>query len=536
MKQYFAALRRAMALILLAGFAFSLSACRESPVLHEVRYEQSAPEPDDEQEMLDPEDEGEKDEQFDDQQDEDAQTDRDSETDMGQYDPEQPGAGSALDTIQIPDENGQPGETAPPEEPEETGELPQAVPGGETGGKQVVDASGRTVTLPENVQSVTAVGWAAQMTEMLGGSGRLLAADGEFLSSSLARAAFSDLTGVKQLWQNGESGMTDGDFAALLALEPDVCFEVSGAGTFTAAQARELEANGVAYVVLPALKSADTLKQAAQLMAGVLGTRSDTGESAAAIAADYAAWVDETLRAADGGLELTSLYIADWDSGASYVLDHTKGAIQPEGSGLAMAYSPKKAQLVSAFMKAAGVVNESTRIMSTHRDSEYVYVAPMFHQFDPAVTGSRAAYYSGAGEYGAAFDLFVSRMVSGTVYYQLGGTQFPAVIAADSAVREQLEGNWYWQYHPSDESGYVTISGESFYCGVIGGYDIYVNPQGMCDWAQGSVESPLEACWVSCKFGGGCTIEQVKERTADFYRRFFALELSEAQLQEIFGE
>lgn len=485
--------------------------------------------------MLDPEDEGEQDEQFDNAQDEDAKKNRDSEADMGQYEPQQSGGDSAMDTQHIPDES-ESEDATPSDAPKELETAPETVSGGENTGKQIVDAAGHTVTLPEHVETVTAVGWAAQMVEMLGGSGRLAAADGKFLSSELARAVFSDLGSVAELWTDGESGVTDESFAALLALEPEVCFEVSGAGTFTAAQVKELEMHGTAYVVLPALKSADTLKQAAQLVASVLGQRADTGESCAAIAADYAAWVDDTLKSADSGLELTSLYIADWDSGASYVLDHTKGVIDPNGSGLAMAYSPKKAQLVSAFMKAAGVVNESTRIMSTHREADYVYVAPMFHQFDPIVTGSRAAYYSGAGEYGAAFDLFVARMVSGTVYYQLGGTQFPAVIAANESVKQALEDSWFWQYHPSDESGYVTISGESFYCGVIGEYAIYVNPQGMCDWAQGSVESPLEACWVSCKFGGGMTMEQVKEKTADFYERFFGLTLTAGQLTDIFGE
>ena len=530
--------RRIRILLLALLLVFPLSACRESPVLHEVRYEQAAPQVDEEQEMLDPENEGERDEQFDNEKDENAETMRDSEAGMGLLDLEQPGAESSLDRLSAPaggaPEEAESGEAL--DDGESVEMLPEAVPGGENAGKQIVDASGRAVTLPERAEHVTAVGWAAQMVEMLGGGGRLLAADQEFCASPLARAAFSDLSAVKALWTDGESPLSGEQFAALLALEPEVCFEISGENTFTDVQIRELEAHGVVYIVLPAPKGADALKQAAQLIAEVLDTHSGTGESAAAIAAQYAAWVDDTLRAADSALELTSLYIADWDDAASYVLDHTRGVVEPEGSGLAMAFAPQKAQPVSAFMKAAGVVNESTRIMSTHRDSEYVYVTPMFHQFDPVVSGTRAAYYSGAGEYGAAFDLFVARMVSAAVYYQLGGTQFPAVIAANETVKQKLEANWFWQFHESDASGYVTISGESFYCGVIGEYEIYVNPQGMCDWAQGSAESPLEACWVSCKFGGGLTLDQVKEKTGDFYARFFGLTLTESQLGDIFGE
>lgn len=553
MKPHVAALRRFTSFLLVPVFCFSLSACRESPVLHETLYEQAAPEVDEEQEMLDPEDEGEEDEQFDNQQDDSAETERDNEADMGLNDPSQSDAGSSMDVEYAPSYNhdwqsqdapsdsaqGQDGSQnagASSESPESEA-VPDAVPGGESQGKQIVDASGRTVTIPQNVETVTAVHWAAQMVEMLGGSGRLLGADSDFLSSSLAKAAFSDLATVSQLWSgSGGNGMTDDQFASLLALHPDVCFEISGEYTFTSAQIDRLTGAGIAYVTLPALTGTDTLKQAVSLIAEVLGSNHSTGESASSIAAAYSGWVDDVLNDTKGGIDCTSLYISGWDSSASYVLSHTKGVIESQGSGLAMAYSPKKAQLASAFMKAAGVVNESTRIMSIHRDSEYVYVSPMFHQFDPVVSGRSAAFYSGAGEYGSAFDLFVARMVSDTVYYQLGSSQFPAVIAADKETKAQLETNWFWNYHEADTNGYVTISGESFYCGVIGEYDIYVNPQGMCDWAQGSAESPLEAYWIASKFGNDLTLDDVKQKTNDFYQQFFCLTLSEDQLDGIFAE
>lgn len=568
-----AKLRRLAALTLALALLLSQAACRESPVLHEVIYQQQAPETDPEQEMLDPEDQGQEDEQFDQQQKEDADTERDSQEDMGLDLPEEtpPPAEpeASLETDYSPDagndwqaeqsagepDSGQEGSgeaSEPPAGPgseaesgagteEESGgeEEPEPVPGDETSLRQVVDASGRLVELPENVETVTAVRWAAQMTEVLGGSGRLLAADSEFLSSPLAAAAFSDLGGVQCLWYgSGSSGITDDNFAALLALEPDVCFTISGEYSFSSAQLQQLEEAGIACVVLPALKSQETLRQAVELVAQVLGGNRDTGESAADIAGAYVSWMNDVAgRAGDKvSADCTSLYIADWDSGAAYTLNYTKGVIEAEGSGLAMAYSPKRAQLVSTFLKAAGVVNESTRIMSTHRDADYVYVAPMFHQFDPAVSGTRAAFYSGAGEYGSAFDLFVSRMISDTVYYQLGSAQYPAVIAANAQVKANLEGNWFWQYHESDANGYVNISGESFYCGIVGQYRVLVNPQGMCSWAEGSLESPLEALWATYAFGGDLTLEEVKEETAGFYQRFFGLALTEKHLEEIFGE
>lgn len=551
MRRHCSVYRRFIVFLLALLLCVPLSACRESPVLHEVLYEQAAPEVDEEQEMLDPEDEGEEDEQFENQPDDSAETERDSEADMGRNAPAQSDAGSSMDVEYSPSSGhdwpsqdapsgsaqGQEGSDPAGQPSELTGAeaVPDTVPGEESQGKQIVDASGCTVTLPENVETVTAVRWAAQMVEMLGGSGRLAAADNEFLSSSLAQAAFSDLKNVRSLWSgSGSSGISNAQFSALLELNPEVCFEISGENTFSSAQIQQLGEAGIAYVVLPALTSIDTLKQSVSLMAEILDTNSNTGASSASIAASYSAWVDGVVNDVKGELDCTGLYLSEWDGSAGYVLNHTKGVVDSEGSGLAMAYSPKKAQLVSTFMKAAGVVNESTRIMSTHRDSEFVYVAPMFHQFDPVVSGQKAAFYSGAGEYGSAFDLFVARMVSDTVYYQLGSAQFPAVIAANEAVKNQLEDNWYWQYHASDANGYVTISGESFYCGVVGEYDIYVNPQGMCSWAEGSVESPLEAYWVACKFGSHVTLDEVKEKTSEFYQAFFGLSLTEKQLEDMF--
>lgn len=556
MRRHFLKHRRFIAVILILLLCSSLTGCRESPVLHEVRYEQATALVDEEQEMLDPEDEGEKDEQFENEQDDNAETERDAEEDVGLNDPEQPEASSSADTQFSPSSNNEwesqemPTETAQEQEgseasddtihtpePPEPEPVPDLVPSDENEIKEIVDSSGRTVSLPQDVETVTAVRWAAQMVEMLGGNGRLLAADNEFLSSSLAQVAFADLASVRSLWSGkGNNGMTEDQFAALLALAPDVCFEISGDHTFRSDQIKQLEDAGIAYVVLPALKNTDTLKQAVSLIAEILGTNYNTGASSASIAAAYSTWVDDIISDVKGNLDLTSLYISEWDSSVSYVLSHTKGAIAPNGSGLAIAYSPKKPQLVSTFMKAAGVVNESTRIMSTHRTSEHVYVAPMFHQFDPVVSGQKATFYSGAGEYGSAFDLFVARMVSDTVYYQLGSTQFPAVIAANEAVKKQLEDNWYWQYHESDANGYVTISGESFYCGVVGEYNIYVNPQGMCSWAEGSLESPLEAYWISCKFGNHFTLEEVKEKTNEFYQQFLGLSLNEKQLETMFLE
>lgn len=577
MMKRFKHLRSLLALCL--ALALLLCGCRNSPVLEEVVYTYTATEVDYEQEMLDPEDEGQETEDFDNVEQDDLDTERDTEADEGLESDDgeadvaaevnlNADSNSDLTSDQTTDNTAQtnstgtgtttetpaesettPSETeSTPSETETTpGETETGNGGGETNPdttpstdvtyKQIVDATGSTVDIPENVETVTAVGAAAQMVEMLGGSGRLIAANSELLSSSLAAAAFSDYSSIQTWWTgDGSSAITDSCFTALLAASPDVCFEISGQNTFTDSQVQQLNEAGIAYFVLPALTSQANLENAVTLVAQVLGT-SSTGEDCTDIANSYNAWVESTVSSVSSstsGNSLTSLYIAFWDSDASYVLNDTKGVLDSSGTGLAVAYSPAKSQLMSTFMSAANVTNESTRA-NTHKATNYVYVTPMFHQFTPSVSGSLATYYSGAGEYGAAYDLFVARLYS-SVYYQLGGSQFPAVIVADSSVKTALENNWFWQYHDSSEDGYIYIDGEKFYRAIVGAYSIYVNPTGMVDWAEGSVESPLEAYWVACKLSGAYTMDEVKSQTSTFYETFFHVTLTNELLNQIFGE
>ncbi len=551
-------LKRCTALLLAALLCAALSACRESPVLRETLYMSAQEEIDEEQEELNPEDEGEEDEQFQNEEEEEADTERGEESDAAltgaedeashaadvEYSAnaghEWEAASSDADTAQNGAGSADASDSALSEEdgadvsPENTADASLET------AKQVVDGAGRTVVLPDNVETVTAVRWAAQMVEMLGGSGRLAAADSDFLSSSLANAAFSDLGGVQKLWADDGSGtISSGDFASLLELQPDVCFEISGENTFSNSQIAQLEEAGIAYVVLPKLTSVANLETALDLMAQILDTNHTTGESASAIARSYASWVASTIstvKSKTSDYALTSLYIAGWDTSAQYVLNNTHGVSFPSGLGLAYAYSPLKAQFLTTFMTAANITNESTRIANRYRDTDYLYVTPMFQQFMPTVSGTVATYYDSTGRTAASKELFVSRSIDGSTYYELGSASYPAIIAANADVKKQIEDNFYWQAHELTDTGYYVADGMNFYHGVAGPYDIYVLPQGMCDWADGSLESPLAAYWLACQFDGLYTLDEVKSQTQSFYQTFFGVTLSDRQLQEIFAD
>ncbi len=529
-----------------------MTGCKQSPTLQEVRYTDDASQVDTDISQLDPEEWGQLEEQFQNEKNDESQTDRDETDERGLENEESDSHEDAADISYRPDQVSELNSNESPDGKNNTdgskenagmsegsGTAPEYVSGDPNSGKQIVDASGRTVTVPENVGSVVAAGAAAQMVEMIGGAGKLMAADSELLSSSLAKTAFSDISSVKTWWSgNGNEGISAANFSALLAAKPDVCLEISGSNAFSSSQTSQLTQAGIAYVVLPALTSQKNLENAAMLVGQMFG------DACVSKANEYISWIEETISAVSGKAAsgITSLYLTGWDDSAQYTLNSSLTILgnTNKGSGLAVAYSPKAAQMVSSFMEAAGVTNESTRDSSSHRDSNYVYVCPQFRTFGAIVSGSEATYYSGEGEYGSQYDLFVARK-NKTVYTKLGSSAYPAIIVDSNDIKDKIEKSWFWQYHEVLSDGYikenVVVSGNTKATNSIEApYDIYVNPQGMLSWADGSVESPLEAYWVASKFAGTYSINDVKQQTSSFYKKFFGCTLSDSQLTAIFAE
>ena len=606
-----------------------LAACRSSPVLMETLYEQAAPEVDETQEMLDPDEEGQEDEQFDQEERDDVDTQRNANPDQGiqnenddgqaeksadvDYDENHnlqnyagesaaaeaspsPSPESALSPSPAvsaePDPSSAADASEPDPSPSETAETPQSdgeTEGGQISdggedpstvspspepnpepseepeippGREITDAGGSTVTIPENVSRVTAVGAAAQMVEIAGQTGSLLGSNSDLLESDLAQLAFSDAAAIQTWWYgDGSAAIDEGCFSQLLEAAPEVCFVISGQYTFSDEQLWSLNDYGISVVTLYPFSTFDNMKANMRIVGQVLTTDEHNAEE---IAERYCSWIDEVLAQTEslaseynghtytvsnssGEYEVVgtvnSLYIAGWDYDASYSIGGVNGSVlaaeagDSYGYGLAYAYSPLHKEFVSAAMTAAGISNESTRVRNQHRASDYVYVTPMFHQFVPSVYGSRASYYD-SSEVIASADLFVSRMVDSNAY-QLGTTsgmcQFPAVVAATQEIKEAIENNWFWQYHGQEVR--ITYDGStySYYRGISGEYEIYVNPQGMISWAEGSVESPLESLWLACKFSGN-TIDEAWNETCAFYQEFFEVTLDDGWRYSIFGE
>lgn len=534
-----------------AAFPVTLCGCRESPVLEQIVYEQDHeidPEQDsvddknddeNRDEQLPPQEQTEDAEKQNDQKQDDAvsgnaQNTADKTYNQRYQDGADPNGESGTDHSDTTNtEGGQSAATEDTADPSGEGGGNGETPGGdepapseEDVGKQVVDYRGVTITVPENVDSVTATGEAASIVEMLGGSGRLLASSESFKSNALAGRAFSDLSDVAAWWDGeGSEPISSSDFSALLAAAPQVCFEISGQNTFSEDQIAQLTAQGITYVVLPPLTSTANIKSAVTLVGTVLGDRSASGgTNAPAIASQYCSWTDNLLgrvNAKKASDKKYTLYISAWDDDAYWEIKNSY-ASYASGYGMAIA-SNKSDSIVGECLTEEGVTNNA---------SDRAYVNPLKNNYWlHYVSGSL-----GREKYGVNATIDTS---TGTA---LGSSSaFPAVIVSDASIKEKMQSDLHWTVYGWVQNESTGVEARGFSDGqgnvipttIAGEYEILVNPGGLGDWADGSVESPLEAAWIACKFRGIISMDEMRSYVSDFYSTFYHLDVNTS---DVLGE
>lgn len=416
--------------------------------------------------------------------------------------------------------------------------------------KQVVTSDGTYIEVPENVNSVSAVGEAAVLVEMLGGSGRLAATSESFAENSLGQSVFGDSADV--LWSDeGRTELDEAAFRALLAKKPDVAFEISGDMTFTEDQISRLEAAGITYVALPSFSTAEGIRESVSLVGQILGDQSaDGGVNAQAKAEAYLAWYDALIGdlasrvtpyaanqvnydndGSDGKVKylssgassgLNSLFISDWDDGATYTLYNSAGVVL-SSQGVAVTTQGYTTSPLSYFMSLGGV-NNMAASTAGGLTSESVYI----NTFNSV---SHRQEISGSLSYNSSNR---NRMTQ-----DLGGESYPAVIAASSEIRDKLQSSSLWRFYGVVSNGMYSYYGfldsqnQIVRSTISGDYEIYVNPSGVGSWYEGSVESPLEAVWVAHRFNGAYTESEMRTYISDFYSQFYGYTLSDSQITEI---
>ncbi len=385
---------------------------------------------------------------------------------------------------------------------------------------------------------------------MIGGPGKLYATDSVLKSSSIANSAFSDLSDAKTTFDGSSCTNFDALITAIEEGTLDVIFVISDDTRFTSEQLSVLEdyaytgdededSDGahVAVIYLYSMYSLDGLTGNAQLM-DLVFSKSDT-DGAPATGAEYVEWVNNITSSVSGYDEKTGLYIAGWDSSASYTLmNGSTYGFSSSGTGVAYAYTLRKTdQILTSLMEKVNVINSSIGLTTAQSKltlrrsalvSDYAYIAPLFKQLGGSITpgGSVDAHYydynleksAYSSQWTESQEPSVQRRIQEGVYHVLGTVYFPAIIVANSAVKSQIEDSVFWQNYKASNSQ-ISPYGVTLYQIIYGDYEIYVNPAGMLDWCEGgSVEAPLEMLFIAYVYQGG---SDITGDVADFYSTFF---------------
>ncbi|MCD7950395.1 MAG: hypothetical protein LUG12_09075 [Erysipelotrichaceae bacterium] len=516
-------------MICFIALCFLLSGCRESPVLQQIVYEENNEideenqstdndeENDDEDEDLSPEKEEDDASNKQDQTRNDAYSGDDNSDSDTTYDTTYVDTANAMGTAsdgssnETNNNNNGSNQSADQssdnddgqdegDEDSDDGQNGEAEDGSEGGStteptdgetyKQVVDDRGKTVDIVENVDSVTAVGEAAIIVAMLGGTSKLTGTSASFFSS--ASGVFST-SGIKQWWSgDGDSAISSANFNALISADVDVCIEISGQSTFTSSQIATLEENDIAYFVIPSLSSISNIKSAVTLVGKVLGG------DATSKASSYSSWVDNALSKVSGGSG-TTLYVGEWDDSATWSIDSSSGTY---ASGSGMAVAKTGGTMLKECMSKAGVTNNA---------SDGYYINPLKdNYYIQSVSGS-----------------YKYRNTSYKMTDGLGGSSYKCIIVASSSIKEKIQSDFHW-----DVYGMVKVNGVNFH-GFLDGsgnallsyieddYSIYVNPDGVGSWTEGSVETILEVVWLACRVNGTISESSMKSMVSDFYSTFY---------------
>lgn len=415
--------------------------------------------------------------------------------------------------------------------------------------KTVTDAAGREVEIPTDADMVTAVGAAASIVEMIGGAGRLAGSNEDFLNSGWGNVLLSDLGDICQWWSGtGAGSIGEESFGALLGTDRlDVCFEISGQNTFTDEQVERIEKAGKACVVLYPLDSIQHLKDDVAIVGQVMNVRSGDEKDCGEVAALYSGWADEILsdvssKTSSGALY--TVYIGAWDSDAVYelsmsgfsmALPETPDLTGSYGSGLAVAWSGSSSTLIRELMSDANI--KHTIHSSLKGKNGGIYITPMIQNMNPLISGS---YYQYNVSVMPSYAYGMYTLIDGTTY-GLGSGICPALIVADTGVRDAITSSWFWTRFPNTGNGYYYAPGQDgqsynyYSTTAYSSYEIHVTPTGLQNWAEGSVESPLEAVWLAYRFYGAYNDGDIRSYVYNFYNTFFGAELTDSQIDELLG-
>ncbi len=551
-------LKKSTALLLIIAMLCSFSACRQSPVLVQKVYTNNQKTDDDKQKHNNDEKNDLEDENI------STRKNKDDAKNENDYQHSLPQGGQEKN----PNEADKTKANEEKEKNVTTEEDPILKPTKDrTKLRQVVDASGEKVDIPEDVDTVAALDTVAQYVEMLGGRGRVAATSQSFKNSDFVSAVFGskEINSIPALWSGkGDNGITDENFNKLLEINPEVCLVESGHTYFTDNQLKKLSEKKIFIVTVPALATTENIKITVSILAEVLGDKSaEEGKNNASSVADkYIRWLNKIENKALGfergfsGVNrydfnyastrkipnrvnenmqtdgFYTLFVSSWDEDATYQVCTDARTIF-SGTGMASATLGFGMETpISYYLSVGGACNTAALKGDPLRMSIYhSYLSPLL----PTVMK-----VSGADTFSNDINnsLFT---ISNT---SLGNDKFNKIIASSNKVADKVKlsaqsANGLWKYYPKQTINSLTGNynteneGVTIPSSICGEYTVYVSPSGVGEWASGAPESPLEMLWANMIFYGDCSKEDLKGETKDFYSKFYNYSLSDAAFDRV---
>lgn len=551
-------LKKSIALLLIVALLCSFSACRKSPVLEQKIYTNNQQIDKDKQKHNNDEKNNIEDENISTRKDKDNAK---NENDYQQTLPQEGNDENPKSADKSGTENTEPKDISAEEDPVMKPTKDR------TNLRQVVDASGEEVDIPEDVDTVAALDTVAQYVEMLGGLGRVVATSQSFKTSVFASKVFgaSEVNSIPALWsENGSDGITEENFNKLIQINPDVCFVESGKSYFTDSQLQKLSENKIFVVTVPSLATTENIKITVNILAEVLGDKSseEGKKNAGSVANKYIRWLNRlendaldkergfsgvnrydfnyaSTRTAPNRVNENmqtdghyTLFVSSWDDNASYQVCTDVRTVF-SGSGMASATLGFGMETpVSYYLSVGGACNTAALKGDPMRMSVYHnYLSPLMPSVMRVI--GTDSYSNDTNR-----SLFTVSDVS------LGNDKFNKIVVSSNEVGDKIRlsatsVNGLWKFYPKQTINSLTGNynteneGVSIPSSVCGNYTIYVSPCGVGEWASGSPESPLEMVWANMIFYGDYSRDDLKSETEDFYSTFYNYSLSDDDFARI---
>lgn len=427
------------------------------------------------------------------------------------------------------------------------------------GSRQIWDADGNFVEIPEKVESVACTGPAAVFFCAAGGEGIIKASSRDFIDN-YSQYNSEAASQIQPVWESGGT-----DFGALSSLAPEVYAEISGASALTSGQISELQANGTACITLPPPDSLEHIMEAMRIAGEITGDRSSSGGvDGTGLSSAYRSYVQNLssqinakasssgrsrfadLAVSDDGYYngKFSLFIKGWDQDASYSLGDLTGT----GAAYTGRNDTAAGKLMTSLMSIGGVRNTVSKLDSENNNYSMKYVVPLGERSISLSIGSSSGIVaiSSRGLHIAGYNSS-NRLLE----YTAGGSKkmlgapdgcFPAIVTASRSAADSIKNDALWQTgYPvyfggsMETNGFMVSESQAVGTSVAGDFQTLVSPSGLGSWFGGSPESILESAWIASEFygEGAFSHSELVRLVQDFYSQFYRVSIDESQAESI---